>query len=73
MDKRDAIARSRVYKIQLDAVRLKIWDLDEKCSNEGLSSQEDREYEALETTERRILRNWRTFRRKAGLSNEAVS
>ena len=72
-DRRDALAKSSTYKIQLDAIRLKIWELDEKSGKEGLSPQENREYDALENADKRLLQTWRSFRTKNGLSNDAVS
>lgn len=72
-DVRKAIARSKVYKVQLDAIRLELWNLDEKCSKGELSEDEDRYYNALERSEKRVLKNWRLFRAKHNLSNAGVS
>lgn len=70
---KNAIAKSRTYKIQLDAIRQKLWELDQKDSVFGLTRSENREYDALEEADKRILQTWRTFRTKNGLSNEAVN
>jgi hypothetical protein len=60
-----ANAKSKTYKVQLDAIRLKLWELDEKVSQgEELTSHEDRFYDALEEAEKRILQSWRMFRTK---------
>lgn len=70
-DTRRVIAKSNVYKLELRVIRLKLWDLDEKQSE--LSRQDEFDYDALETADRRKLKAWKLFRTRNGLSNEAVS
>jgi hypothetical protein len=70
---RQIVAKSETFNIQLNAIRLEIWALDEKISREGtLSLIDDIRYDALVEADARILKTWKTFRTKSGLSNDAI-
>lgn len=68
-DVRKTIAKSNVYKVQLRAIRVKLWELDHK---DEFTRQDRFDYDALEKGDARTLKNWRRFNTKNGLSNEAV-
>ncbi len=68
-----AVSTSNTYKLQLKAIRLRLWDLDEMDAHQELNRKQVAEYKALEAADKRVLAAWRESRTKNGLSNEAVN
>ena len=68
-DVRKTTAKSNVYKVQLRAIRMKLWELDHK---DEFTRQDRFDYDALENSDAKTLKKWRRFNTKNGLSNEAV-
>lgn len=60
--------KSNSYRTQLRVVRQELDRLD----NLPLDADINEPYAELEHIEKRIIKNWRTFRGKNGMSNEAV-
>lgn len=62
------VIKSNSYRTQLRVVRREL----DRMDNLSLETDIDEPYAELERIEKRIIKNWRTFRGKNGMSNEAV-